>query len=104
MRNLLRRFYGLHPDDGLAERGAKRLALRIGECGVARLPDRLRLLAHICRRRVLDQRVGDGEEVALAAPVRLAIALDEAGAFRDLIAELAVALRRLGHHAEPALD
>src|SRR5436190_18198021 len=101
MRLPLRRFYGLHPDDGLAERAAERLALGIGERRVARLVDRFRLLARIGGRRVLDQRVGDGEKVALAAAVRVAVALDEPRAFGDLVGELAVALRCLADHAEP---
>src|SRR5205807_2193166 len=46
----------------------------------------------------------DGEEVALAAAVRLAVALDEPRALGDLVGELAVAPGCLGHHAEPALD
>ena len=77
----------LEPDDRLAERVAERLALGIGERRLARLADRGRLLARVGGGRVLDQRVEDGEEVSLAAPVGLAVALDEARAFGDLARE-----------------
>jgi len=58
-------FTGFIPHHGLAQRRAERLAFRIGKRGFARLADCFRLLARIRGRRVLDQRVGDGEEVAL---------------------------------------
>src|SRR5207237_5407237 len=87
MRFLLRRFYGLHPDHGLAEGGAERLAFRIGERGIARLADRGCLLARVGGRRVLDQRVGDGEKVRLAAAMRLAVALDEPRALRHFVGQ-----------------
>src|SRR5688572_28357345 len=97
-------FYGLQPYDGLSELLAQRLAFRIGERRLARLADRRRLLAQVRGRRVLHQRVEDGEEVALAATVRLAVALDEPRALGDLAGERDVALRRLGDMGEPALD
>jgi len=43
-------------------------------------------------------------KLPFAAPVRLAVTLDQARAFGDLISELRVARRGFGHHAEPALD
>src|SRR5688572_28050064 len=99
-----REYYGLHTDHGLVEVHAERLPLGVGQRGLARLADRRRLLARIRGRRVVHQRVDDGEEVAFAAPVRLALALDQSGAFGDLARQRGVAPRGLGHQAEPALD
>src|SRR5688572_23683643 len=100
----IRRFYGFEPDDGLAERLSERLSLRIGERRLACLADRRRLLAGVRRRRILHQRIEDGEEIGLAAAVRLPVALDEARALGDLACERNIALRRLGDMSEPALD
>src|SRR6185436_32457 len=99
-----RGFYGLHPDDGFAECLAERLALGVGERRLARLADRRRLLARVGRGRVFHQRVDDGEEVALAAAVGLAVALDQARAFGNFARQRQVAPRRLDHQPEPALD
>src|SRR6185503_15737108 len=99
-----RRFYGLHPDHGLAQRLTQRLAFGIGERRLARLADGRGLLAHVRGRRVLDQRVDDGEEIRLPAPVRVAVALDQARALGDLDGEAHVARGRGSHQLQPALD
>src|SRR5919106_284844 len=98
------RFYGLEPHHGLAECLAERLPLGIRQRRFPRFADRRSLLARVGRRRVLDQRVYDRQEIPLAAPVRLAVALDEARALGDLAGEPPIAPRRLGDVAEPALD
>src|SRR5690349_16476875 len=69
MRAILGAGDRLQPHHRLAERGAERLAFRVGERRLARLADRLRLLGGARGGRVVDQRVGDGEEVAPAAAV-----------------------------------
>src|SRR5690348_7257816 len=100
---ILRTGDGLQPDHRPAERRAERLALGIGERRLARLANGPRLLGRARRRRLLDQRIDDREEVAPAAPVRLAVALDEPGALRDFPGEAGVALRRLGDERQPPL-
>src|SRR6267142_1003139 len=72
--------------------------------GLPRLADRRRLRARVGSVRVFHQRIDDGEEVRLAAPMRLAVTLDEARAFGDLEGEAGVAPCRLGDEAQPALD
>jgi hypothetical protein len=74
------RFYGFEPDHGLAERGAEGLAFRVRERGLPGLADRACLLPRIRGGRVLHERIEDGKEIGLAAPVRLAVALHEASA------------------------
>src|SRR5262245_66566214 len=94
----------LQPYDRLAQGLAERLPLRIRETGFARPAYGLRLLADVRHGRVLDQGVDDGEEVRLAAPVGLAVALDQARAIRHLACERDVASCRVVHQHKPALD
>src|SRR5258708_23841626 len=67
---------GLHPDDGLAERRAERLALGVGERRVARLADRFRLLARIGGGGGLHQRRPPCPAISLAPAVRSPLTLD----------------------------
>src|SRR5262245_43667937 len=94
----------LQPDDRLAQSLAQRLALRVGQGGLASLANSLRLLGRVGSGRVLDQGIDDGKEVRLAAPVGLAVALDEAGASGQLKRKRDVAFGRVAHQPKPALD
>src|SRR5262245_40381015 len=94
----------LQPYDRLAQGLAERLPLRIRETGFARPAYGLRLLADVRHGRVLDQGVDDGEEVRFAAPVGLAVALDETGASGQLERKRDVAFGRVAHQPKPALD
>src|SRR5437660_10120166 len=103
-RKILRSGDRPEPDHRLAERRAERLALGVGERGLARFADRRRLRTRVGGVRVFHQRIDDGEEVRLAAPMRLAVTLDETGALGDLEGETGIAPCRLGDQAQPALD
>src|SRR6266571_4740984 len=75
---------------------------RVGERGLARLADRLRALSRIGDRAALDQGIEDAQEIAFAALVRFAIALDQTSAQGDLEREARVALCRARDRSEPA--
>src|SRR5262245_20704487 len=75
--------------DALALEGLLELApLGICERAFARRADRLGAGVRIGDRRPFDQRIEDANEIRLAARVRLAVALDQAPAQRDLEGEL----------------
>jgi len=96
-RKILRSGTGLSQTTGLPRRCADALP-----SGSASAASRALRIAAACMRGSavpgFPQRIDDGEEVRLAAPMRLAVTLDETGAFGDLEASPASALppRRRG--------
>src|SRR5665647_650885 len=82
------------------------LALRIKQSGRARAGDGIGGAGKwdIARQRRADQPLLDDAEIAEPANMRIAIALDQAGAFGDLEAELERLARRLGDQVEPGFD
>src|SRR5262245_44254920 len=96
--------YGFHPQNPPAQFLLQREAVRVGECRLARLANRAGLLDRVVGRWVLDQRVEDREEIRQAAAVRLAVALAQRGALRDLNREQRALRLRIADRAQPALD
>src|SRR5207244_3232592 len=74
---------------------------RVGKRRLARLADRFDPGAVVRHRVALDERVEDPQEVALAALVRVAVALDQPAAQRNFQGEPCVSLRSRGHRRQP---
>src|SRR5262245_6789457 len=94
----------------LFQRQIERIAFRIGERRLARRCERSRRVGVGVRTRIgggqcrIDDRVHQAQEVALPAPMRIAVALDQARAFGDFARQRWLALERGVDGSQPALD
>src|SRR6267143_2379628 len=91
--------------DAVRLQGLLELApLRVGKRRLACLLDRLDPGAIVRQGVALDERVEDPQEIALAALVRLAVALDQPAAQRYFERQARVPLRRRSDRGQPAAD